>query len=56
MPFGGYNPFSYSSIRVPKLHLLLGCGYLYLSKSVTGKRLSEDSHARLLSASITEYH
>jgi hypothetical protein len=28
IPFRAYNPSSYSSIRVPKLHPLFGCGHL----------------------------
>lgn len=35
---------------------LFGCVCLGLSESTVGWSLSEDSHARLLSASITEYH
>ena len=54
IPTGAHNPFSNSSIRVPKLHPLFDCGYLYLSESATGWSLSEDS--MFLSASITEYH
>ena len=56
MAFRAHNPFSYSSIRVPKLHLLLdthGCRYLYMELAA-GRSLSEDN--MLLSASVTEYH
>ena len=55
-PLQSYNPSIYSSIRVPKLHPLFGCECLDLSESVGGWRLSEDTHAILLSPSITEYH
>ena len=54
-PDRGCNLSSHSSIRVPKLHLSFGCGYLYLFESVVGWSLTEDSHAKLLSESITEY-
>jgi hypothetical protein len=52
----GHNPSSCSFIRVPKLNLLFGCVCLGLSETATTWSLSEDSHARLLSASIIEYH
>jgi hypothetical protein len=52
----GHNPSSCSSIRVTNLHALFGCGFIHLSESAAGWNLSEDSHARLLSASTTEYH
>ena len=50
------NPSPYSSIRVSKLNPLFSCGYLHLSESVAEWNCSEDSHARLMSVSITEYH
>ena len=50
------NPSSYSSIRVLKPHSLSRCWSLYLLESAAGWSLSEDSHARLLPVSITEYH
>jgi hypothetical protein len=49
---GLLNPLN-SSIRLPELHLLFGCVSLYLFWSPVA---SEDSYARILSASITEYH
>jgi hypothetical protein len=48
---GTYNPSSYSSARVPKLHPLFGCGCLYVSESAVRWSVSEDS--MLPSASIT---
>ena len=56
IPFWACNPSSYSSITVPKLQPLSTCECLYLSESAAGWSLSEDRHARLLYASLTEYH
>jgi hypothetical protein len=36
-PLLGHNPSSYSSIRVPKLHLLFGCGSLHLFPMAAGR-------------------
>jgi hypothetical protein len=47
-------PFSQSSIRVPKCNSLFRCGCLHLWELFDGWNLSKDSHARLLSTSITE--
>ena len=41
---------------MPKLQPLFGCGFPHPSVSAAGWSLSEESHARLLSASLTEYH
>lgn len=54
--FRAHNPSSYSSIRSEKLHPLFGYGCVHLSESAVECSLSEDSQARLLSASITQYH
>jgi hypothetical protein len=54
IPFRALNPSPNSYIRVPKLHPMFGCGSLCLSESAARWNLSEDSHARLLSVSITE--
>jgi hypothetical protein len=54
MPFGTYNPSPNSSIRIPILHPLFGCGSLHLSDSAAGWSVPEDNI--LLSTSITEYH
>ena len=51
-PLRGCNPSSYSSVRVPKLHPLFGCGCLHLSDPQLLEPLR--GHDRLLSASITE--
>jgi hypothetical protein len=53
IPFGAQNPFSYSSLRVPKFYPLLDCGCLHLSESAAGWSLSSESCVRLLAASIT---
>ena len=45
-----------SSTRLPKLHLMFGFGSQHLSQSAVGWSLSEDSYARLLSASIIVCH
>jgi hypothetical protein len=42
-----------SSTRLPQLHLLFGCGSLHQFSLAAGWRLSENNHARILSASIT---
>jgi hypothetical protein len=55
-PFGELNPSPNTSIRLPELHPIFDCESLYLFQSAAGWRLSENSHARLLPASITEYH
>ena len=47
------NPYPNSSIRLPELGLMLGCGSLHLFQSVAEWSISEDSYAMLLSASIT---
>ena len=41
-------------LTIPKESQSYEC--LHLPESASGWRLSQDSHARLLSASITEYH
>lgn len=38
----GPQSFSSSSIRLPKLHLMLGCRFLHLFSLVAGWSLSED--------------
>ena len=45
------------SILPPSLphHLMFGYGYLHQFQSGTWRRLSDDSHAKLLSDSIAEY-
>lgn len=48
------NPFPNSSMRFPGLHLMSDCGSLFWS--FARRSLLEDSHARFLAASITEYH
>jgi hypothetical protein len=55
-PSGAYNLCSCSSIRILKLYPLFGSGFLYLSESAAAWSLSENSHARLLSPNIKEYH
>jgi hypothetical protein len=43
--------------RVPKLHPLFGCGCHHTHHSESpALSLTDDSHARFLSASITQYH
>jgi hypothetical protein len=53
---GSFNLSSLSSIGFPKLLLMSDCGSLYLFLPVAGWRLSGGSHARILSASLAEYH
>jgi hypothetical protein len=56
-PFGGcFNLSLNSFIKVPKLHPLFGCRFLHPSESAAGWGLLDESHARLLSARITQYH
>ena len=43
-----------SSKRFPEPCPMIGCGSLHLFQSGAGWRLSEDSYAKLLSASITK--
>jgi hypothetical protein len=43
-PSGSWNPSSYSSIRVPRLSPLFGCGCVYLSESTVGWRLETHQH------------
>jgi hypothetical protein len=50
------SPSSYSPLGLSELHLLFNCRCLHLSESAAGWSLSEDSLARYLSASTTEYH
>ena len=45
-----------SSVGLLQLHLLFGCESLHLFPLAVGWSLSEDSYARFLSGSITEYH
>ena len=40
---------------IPELHPMFSYGSLHLFQSAVGWNFSEDSYARLLSASITEY-
>ena len=47
--------FFNSSKSLSELSLKFGCGYLHLFQSAAGWSLTEDSYARLPSASITEY-
>jgi hypothetical protein len=54
--FWVFNPPHNSSICVPSLCPMFGCGYLLLFQFTAGWTLSENSYPRLLSASITEYH
>ena len=49
-------PIPYSSISVPKLDSLFGCGYMHSFESSTMWSLSKDSHYRLLFASTRVYH
>ena len=44
------------SIRLPKLHLMFGCGLCIFFQSTAGQNHSGDSYAKLLSANITEYN
>ena len=55
-PLWGHKLLPYSSKGVPNFLPLFGRECLTLSESDTGWSLSEDSHARLHSGSITEYH
>ena len=52
VPLQALNPFS--SKRLPETCPMIGCGSLHLFQSGAGWRLSEDSYAKLLSASITK--
>jgi hypothetical protein len=45
-----------TSTKLPEFCLMFCCESLHLFPSATGKSLSEDNYARLLSANITEYH
>ena len=54
--FRAFSPSSNSSIRVPELSSMFGCGYLHLFQSAAEWSLSEDSYDRSLSINITEYH
>ena len=45
-----------SSTRLPEPGPMFGCGSLHLFQSAAGWSLSEDSYARLLCVSKTEYH
>ena len=52
VPLQALNPFS--SKRLPETCPMIGSGSLHLFQSGAGWRLSEDSYAKLLSASITK--
>ena len=54
--FWSLNPSPNSSIRLPELHLMLGCGSLHLFPLAAGWSLLENSYAKLLCVSIIEYH
>jgi hypothetical protein len=56
IPFRAFNLSPNSSKRDPALHPVFDRGYLHLFQSAAKWRVSEDSHARLLSASITAHH
>jgi hypothetical protein len=56
IPLGACNPSSYSSIKVPKLHSLFGCGCVHLSESAAGWNLSENSHAIFLHNRLSLIH
>ena len=53
---GSLNTSPNSSARLLELCLMFGCESLHLFQSAAGWSLSEDSYARLLFVSITEYH
>lgn len=55
-PPGSKNPSYPSSSGVKSLYLIIAYGSLCLFPSVAGWNLSDDGYARLLCASITEYH
>jgi hypothetical protein len=50
------DPSSSSSTRLPELGLVFGRGSLHLLPLAAGCGLSEDRYARVMSASIPEYH
>uniref|UniRef100_A0A8C6HNG8 Synaptotagmin-like protein 5 n=1 Tax=Mus spicilegus TaxID=10103 RepID=A0A8C6HNG8_MUSSI len=51
IPFRAFSPSSYSSIGVPELIPLFGCGSLHLFQSAAGWSLSDDRYANLFTAS-----
>ena len=53
---GSLNHFTNSFKRLSKLYFIFGSESLYLSEAADGWGISDDSHDRLLSASITEYY
>jgi hypothetical protein len=55
-PFDSFKPSCPSSTGFSKLYIRFGCGSLHQFPSVFQWSLSDDSYARLLPASNTEYH
>ena len=45
-----------SCTKLLEFCLIFRCGSLHLFPSASGRRLREDSHARILSASVAKYH
>jgi hypothetical protein len=56
IPLRFLNPSPNSSIRFPEVHLMFDYESLHLFQSIAGWSLSEDSYARVLYASITQYY